>query len=147
MNIQDLKFDCRHFKGYIPCNPNKTYDVSCDNCEHYEVDSDKLTLIHDTTHKHPLFNKFKYLKDIFEICNFDDNVINENIHLSDKSQNNQEITKILFIKLGAIGDVIRTTPLITRYKKQYPNCEFSWITHSPEVLPKKKVQQIFRSGQ
>ena len=36
--------------------------------------------------------------------------------------------RILIIKLGAMGDVIRTTPLITRYKKRFPHAKFTWIT-------------------
>ncbi|MGY8955220.1 MAG: glycosyltransferase family 9 protein, partial [Flavobacteriales bacterium] len=52
--------------------------------------------------------------------------------------------RILFIKLGAIGDVIRTTPLLTKYKEKYPNCHFTWITHSPQVLPKGKVDVVYK---
>ncbi|HRH38283.1 MAG TPA: hypothetical protein PK760_08055, partial [Flavobacteriales bacterium] len=47
--------------------------------------------------------------------------------------------RILFIKLGAIGDVIRTTPLVTRFRAEYPGCRISWITHSPAILPKSQV--------
>ncbi|MBC8044982.1 MAG: glycosyltransferase family 9 protein [Rhizobacter sp.] len=43
--------------------------------------------------------------------------------------------RILIIKLGAIGDVIRTTPLLTPLRKAYPNAVIYWLTHSPEVLP------------
>ena len=42
---------------------------------------------------------------------------------------------ILIIKLGAIGDVIRTTPLIRRLKAERPGAFITWLTHSPEVLP------------
>lgn len=43
--------------------------------------------------------------------------------------------KILIIKLGAIGDVIRTTPLLHRITKEFPNHEIWWLTHYPEVVP------------
>jgi heptosyltransferase-2 len=43
--------------------------------------------------------------------------------------------KILIIKLGATGDVIRTTPLITRIKKEHPLAEIWWLTYSPEIVP------------
>ncbi|MBK7554479.1 MAG: glycosyltransferase family 9 protein [Flavobacteriales bacterium] len=52
--------------------------------------------------------------------------------------------RILFIKLGAIGDVIRTTPLVTRFRSEYPDCRISWITHSPAILPKSAVDDIWR---
>ena len=43
--------------------------------------------------------------------------------------------RILIIKLGAVGDVIRTTPLLRRLKKVYPNCEITWVSRTPEILP------------
>ncbi len=43
---------------------------------------------------------------------------------------------ILIIKLGAIGDVIRTTPLFTRLKKEHPQGKFYWLTNTPVVVPK-----------
>lgn len=52
--------------------------------------------------------------------------------------------RILIIKLGAIGDVIRTTPLVTRYKKLYPNAKFTWITLSPDILPKGEIHEILK---
>ena len=60
IKFTDVKFDCRHFKGHIPCKPNKNFGVMCDNCDYY----DKIE------------------------------------------------QKILILKLGAAGDVIRTTPLL-----------------------------------
>ena len=43
--------------------------------------------------------------------------------------------KILIIKLGELGDVIRTTPILHRLKKDYPHSEITWITKTPEFLP------------
>jgi ADP-heptose:LPS heptosyltransferase len=43
--------------------------------------------------------------------------------------------KILIIKLGAIGDVIRTTPLLEAIKKKFPSARIYWLTHSPSVVP------------
>ncbi len=42
---------------------------------------------------------------------------------------------ILIIKLGAIGDVIRTTPLLTKLKKEFPSTKIWWLTLTPEILP------------
>ncbi|OGU70976.1 MAG: hypothetical protein A3H45_12550 [Ignavibacteria bacterium RIFCSPLOWO2_02_FULL_55_14] len=44
--------------------------------------------------------------------------------------------RILIIKLGAIGDVIRTTPLLHKLKEVYPKAKITWLTASPEVLPR-----------
>ncbi len=49
---------------------------------------------------------------------------------------------ILIIKLGAIGDVIRTTPLIHKFKKVYPTKKIWWLTYSPDILP-SIVDKIF----
>lgn len=65
-------------------------------------------------------------------------------HCSDCPAYTRIEKRILIIKLGAIGDVIRTTPLVTRYKKLYPNAKFTWITLSPDILPKKEIHEILR---
>jgi ADP-heptose:LPS heptosyltransferase len=44
--------------------------------------------------------------------------------------------KILIIKLGAIGDVIRTTTLLRKFKEIEPHAEIWWLTLTPEVIPK-----------
>lgn len=43
--------------------------------------------------------------------------------------------RILIIKLGAIGDVIRTTPLLRKLKELYPTSEITWLTLTPAVVP------------
>ena len=43
--------------------------------------------------------------------------------------------KILIIKLAAIGDVIRTTPLLERLKKDFPRAKIYWLTKTPSIVP------------
>ncbi len=43
--------------------------------------------------------------------------------------------RILLIKLGAAGDVIRTTPLLDPLMKQYPQHALTWVTDFPELVP------------
>jgi ADP-heptose:LPS heptosyltransferase len=90
MQLKDVKFDCRYFRGEIPCLPNKLRNKVCTCDEYAPVE-----------------------------------------------------TKVLIIKLGAIGDVIRTTPLVTRFRKLYPNVQVTWITQSPDILPKDKIERIY----
>lgn len=52
--------------------------------------------------------------------------------------------KILIIKLGAIGDVIRTTPLISTYRSLYPDCKITWLTMTPAILPSGKINEILK---
>lgn len=43
-------------------------------------------------------------------------------------------SNILIIKLGALGDVIRTTPILRRLRVAYPQARIWWVTLSPEVV-------------
>ena len=51
--------------------------------------------------------------------------------------------KILIIKLGAMGDVIRTTPLLRKLRKLYPGAEISWVTNYPESIP-SDVDKVYK---
>ena len=98
MNKEAVKYDCKHFEGHIPCGPNKQFDVQCDDCSHYDKNTSSIVFL-DT--------KESLLQEIFKICNFSKQELTEG---TPKIQT--QATRILFIKLGAIGDVIRTTPLL-----------------------------------
>lgn len=52
--------------------------------------------------------------------------------------------RILIIKLGALGDVIRTTPLIEKFKSTYPGVHFTWLTLSPAILPSDEIDVIYK---
>lgn len=43
--------------------------------------------------------------------------------------------RILLIKLGAAGDVIRTTPLLEPLRRHYPGHQLTWVTDFPELVP------------
>lgn len=51
--------------------------------------------------------------------------------------------KILIIKLGAAGDVIRSTPLLARFKREFPSYKTEWMTENPEVLPQNTIDKIY----
>ena len=87
MQLGEVKRDCRHFRGYIPCKPHKKEGVTCPTCPHYDATKER----------------------------------------------------ILIIKLGARGDVLRTTPLLRKLKQEHPNSEITWLTHTPEFVPKSWV--------
>lgn len=91
MDYAQIRFDCRHFRGAIPCKPNKEYGAMCADCTHYAPAD----------------------------------------------------PRILIIKLGAAGDVIRTTPLLHRLRCDYPNAYIVWITHSPALVPLSYVDQCY----
>ena len=60
---------------------------------------------------------------------------NEGVHCEGCSYYDPIKERILIIKLGAIGDVIRTTPLLQRLRETYPQSEITWLTLTPEVVP------------
>ena len=61
----------------------------------------------------------------------------ENVHC-DTCNHFDEITEnILIVKLGAIGDVIRTTPLLHKIWELHPKARIWWLTYSPEIIPTK----------
>jgi len=54
--------------------------------------------------------------------------------------------KILIIKLGAIGDVIRTTSILPGLKEKYKDCKIDWVTRkeSYDILKNNSlVEKIF----
>ncbi|RDC63388.1 glycosyltransferase family 9 protein [Adhaeribacter pallidiroseus] len=53
-------------------------------------------------------------------------------------------TRILIIKLGAIGDVIRTTPLLRKIRVTYPQAKITWLTHTPAILPASEIEEILK---
>jgi len=67
---------------------------------------------------------------------------NHGVHCQDCTFYQRIEKSILIIKLGAIGDVIRTTPLIRKYKELYPNAKITWLTLSPDILPKNEIHEI-----
>ncbi len=79
-----------HFRGDIPCRPNKKSGYICDNCPEYKKIS----------------------------------------------------ASILIIKLGAVGDVIRTTPLLRKIREAQPGSYITWLTYTPEILSSGWVNRI-----
>ena len=59
----------------------------------------------------------------------------EGAHCENCSHYDRIEEKILIIKLGAIGDVIRTTPLLEKLKVEHPKAAIWWLTLTPEILP------------
>ncbi len=89
LSVKDIKYDCRYFRGDIPCKPSKEHGVHCvddngNDCQYYD----------------------------------------------------QVNKRILIIKLGALGDVIRTTPLLHKLKEVEPRAEIWWLTLESSVVPK-----------
>ena len=59
----------------------------------------------------------------------------EGVHCSDCPHYEPTDRNILIIKLGAIGDVIRTTPLLHRLRREYTGARIWWLTHTLDVVP------------
>lgn len=50
--------------------------------------------------------------------------------------------KIVIIKLGALGDVVRTLPILIGLKEKYLNSEITWITKKESYSLLKSIPQI-----
>ncbi|MDO9576656.1 MAG: glycosyltransferase family 9 protein [Candidatus Cloacimonadales bacterium] len=85
-----IRNNCCHFRGDIPCRPHKEHGAHCENCEYF-IPLEK---------------------------------------------------RILIIKLGAAGDVIRTTPILRKLRSEFPKAEITWLTESPIFVPKKFVHNV-----
>jgi ADP-heptose:LPS heptosyltransferase len=64
------------------------------------------------------------------------------VHCEDCTYYKQISINILIIKLGAIGDIIRTTPLLRKIRQEFPNANIFWLTYSPEILSSDWVDNI-----
>lgn len=64
------------------------------------------------------------------------------VHCEDCSYYKKISPNILIIKLGAIGDVIRTTPLLRKIRSNYPDANIYWLTYSPEILSTDWVDNV-----
>ena len=64
------------------------------------------------------------------------------VHCSDCAYYDPVAQRILIIKLGAAGDVIRTTPILRRLKKEYPHASITWLTDFPDLLPSLVDEKI-----
>ncbi len=45
MNLEDIKYDCKHFKGTVPCKPNKQFDYTCSDCPVYTKIEKRILII------------------------------------------------------------------------------------------------------
>jgi len=52
--------------------------------------------------------------------------------------------RILIIKLGALGDVIRSTPLLRKLREAFPGSEISWVSNFPEILAGVRIDNILK---
>ncbi len=52
--------------------------------------------------------------------------------------------RVLLIKLGAMGDVLRTTPLLRAIKEKYGNCHITWLVNkeSKDFLNSPRVDRV-----
>lgn len=66
----------------------------------------------------------------------------EGVHCDECSHYEKIDKKILILKLGAAGEILRNTPLLRKIKEEYPMSRIFWLTEYPELLPK---DDIFRS--
>ena len=67
----------------------------------------------------------------------------EGVHCQDCPYYDPVAEEILIIKLGARGDVIRTTPLFRGLKTIHPHSRVHWLTEFSDVLP-REIDRVYR---
>lgn len=87
--LENLRTDCLHYRGDLPCKPHREFGVTC-TC-------DKLIPVK---------------------------------------------RRGVIIKLGAAGDVLRTTPLLRALDPLASGTKILWVTHHPELLPKEACEAV-----
>jgi ADP-heptose:LPS heptosyltransferase len=66
------------------------------------------------------------------------------VHCEDCNYYKKTESNILIIKLGAIGDVIRTTPILRKLRATHPDANIYWLTYFPEILSSDWVDNIVK---
>jgi len=87
--IANLRTDCLHYRGDLPCQPHRISGKTC-SCD-------------------------------------------EVIPVKRRG---------VIIKLGAAGDVLRTTPLLRALDPLVSGTKILWVTHHPELLPKEACEAV-----
>lgn len=70
----------------------------------------------------------------------------DGVHCNNCSHYDPIKEEILIIKIGAAGDVIRTTPLLRKLKERYPGSRITWVTDFPELVPVSFVDRVLSFG-
>ena len=52
-------------------------------------------------------------------------------------------TRILIVRLSAIGDVLHATAVVHNLKRIYPNCHLTWLVSPPADILLKNNPDIF----
>lgn len=100
-----VKTDCRHYLGDRPCGPHKLHGVHCHDCTHYEPIGE--TAAHDHTTPGPTPRALVA---------------------------HEAGVRVVIVKLDAMGDVLRTTPILYSLREQRPRAHVTWITR-PDAVP------------
>jgi len=50
--------------------------------------------------------------------------------------------RILILKVGAAGEILRNTPLLRKIHRLFPNAEITWLTNFPDFVPERFVNRI-----
>lgn len=107
LHFDDIKFDCRVFNGYKPC----VYGNNCPGCPHYQPWD-------------PARAGWKPSLTGGAVASLK----------ADADGAGADWPRILIIKTGALGDVLRTTTLLHPLRRTFERAHITWIT-APGALP------------
>ncbi|MCX7019554.1 MAG: glycosyltransferase family 9 protein [Candidatus Sumerlaeota bacterium] len=110
LRFEDIKFDCALYNGYKPCR----HGNECAGCPYYEP------LTNDPAEKAAAGAPF--LAGTAQAA------------ATPSSRAGGGPCRILIIKTGAMGDVLRTTTLLAPLSRAYPGGHVTWVTN-PSAVP------------
>lgn len=99
MKLADMRFDCRLYTGYKPCQ----YGNRCAGCPHYDP---RPASAADPALLRPVLPAREFGAE----------------------------PEVLLIKTGALGDVVRTTALLSPLLRRWPGARVTWAT-APDATP------------
>jgi len=66
------------------------------------------------------------------------------VHCDTCTQHQPASFRILILKVGLAGEVLRCTPLLRRLRKLHPAAEITWVTAFPDFVPANWVNRLLK---
>jgi len=66
------------------------------------------------------------------------------VHCDECTQYQPPSFRILVLKVGLAGEVLRCTPLLRRLRELHPQAEITWVTSFPDFVPSRWVNRLLK---
>jgi ADP-heptose:LPS heptosyltransferase len=66
------------------------------------------------------------------------------VHCSNCDRYSPSTFRILILKVGLAGEVLRCTPLLRKLRELYPQADITWVTSFPDFVPTRWVERLLK---